>query len=151
MTQPGSITCRSCRTWIEDRGRGRRCPNCGAQLDTAPLPDLPRGIVAGSEELQEPAFPQDPRARGDDTAPLSEFAAAGAVLGGLVLIVLGAVVQSGTVALVGVVLMFGVTGFFAIAKGSLGRAITHYRTTMWGGLRRQYHEKSEYDREQDRR
>jgi hypothetical protein len=128
----------------------RRCPSCGAELDSAPLPDLPRGIAA-SEELQEPAFPRDPRARRDDTAPLSEFLAAGAVLGGLVMIVLGAVVQSGTVALVGVVMMFGVTGFFAIFKGSLGRALTHYRTTMWGGFRHQYHEKPEYDREQDKR
>lgn len=149
MTQPRSTTCRSCRTWIEDRGRRRRCPSCGAELDTAPLPDLPGGIIA-SDDLQEPAFPQDPRARKDDTAPLSEFVAAGAVLGGLVFIVLGAVLQSGLVALLGVVLMFGVTGFFAIAKGSLGRALSHYRTTMWGGFRHHYHEKPEYDRDNDR-
>ncbi|HEU0073784.1 MAG TPA: hypothetical protein VFS30_07210 [Dehalococcoidia bacterium] len=101
-----------------------------------------------SEDLQEPAFPQDPRARQDDTAPFSEFVAAGAVLGGLVLIVLGAVLQSGTVALVGVVTMFGVTGFFAIAKGSLGRAMKHYRETLWGGSRRRPYDRSDYDRDE---
>ena len=110
----------------------RRCPSCNEDLDIAPLPDLPRSTT-GVESLQDPAFPQDPRARKDDTAPVSEFVAAGAVLGGVLLLVAGAVMMSGVLALLGVFLMFGVTGFFAFYKGSLGRAVQHYRSTMWGG------------------
>jgi fatty acid desaturase len=109
----------------------RRCPNCGADMDAAPLPDLPP-LVEGSEELQGPAFPQSQR-RSDDTAPLSEFIAAGVVLLGAVLLVVAAIVGSGTLALVSVIVMFGVTGFFAIFKGSMGRALQHYRATMWSG------------------
>ncbi len=149
MTQARSITCRSCRTWIEDRGGLRRCPSCGAALDKAPLPELPRDI-GEVEELQEPAFPQEQRTD-DDTAPLSEFIAAGAVLAGLVMLVVGAVVMSGAVALAGVVMMFGVTAFFAIAKGSMGRALNHYRATMWGGLRRRQFDDVSDDRNQDGR
>ena len=130
MTQARSITCRSCRAWIEDRGRLRRCPRCGAELDTQPLPDLPG--FAPPRNLDAPAFAAEERPT-SDTAPLSEFIAAGAVLAGIVMLVAGAMLASGVVALLGVVLMFGVTGFFAIYKGSLGRALQHYRATMWTG------------------
>lgn len=149
MTQARSVTCRSCRTWIEDRGRMRRCPNCGAELDAHPLPDLPSGFAA-SEGLQEPAFPQEQR-DDDETAPLSEFIAAGAVLAGLGLLVAGAMLASGAVALVGAVLMFGVTGFFAATRGSLGRTLQHFRTTLWWSVPRRGGDPNDSDRDHNRR
>ncbi len=56
---------------------------------------------------------------------MSEFIAAGAVLGGFGLLVLGFLLASSTVALLGVGAMFGVTGFFAFAKGSIARSWRH--------------------------
>jgi hypothetical protein len=108
-----------------------RCPSCGAGLETRALPDLPREL-SSAEDLQEPAFRREQRLD-NDTAPLSEFIAAGAVLAGMALLIASVMLRSGIVALVGVVLIFGVTGFFAISKGSLGRAILHFRLTMWTG------------------
>ena len=123
--------CPSCSLVLEADARLRRCPGCGADLRVGSLPDLPLGSVS-SDNLQGPAFPQEHRPN-DDTAPLSEFIAAGAVLGGVGLLVAAVFLQSGVVAIIGVALMFGVTGFFAITKGSMGRAILHYRSTMWTG------------------
>ncbi len=122
MRRAPSISCRSCGTQIPDGDRLKSCPNCGAELDPARVPgDLP--VPGDSEELQGPAFPRE--ARGNDTAPLSEFVAAGAVIGGLAIFFLGAVLASGIVALVGVVLIFGVTGFYAFFSGSLSRVWRH--------------------------
>jgi len=148
MTHARSITCRSCRTWIEDRGSVRRCPSCGADLEGQPLPDLPNGL-ASSEDLQGPAFPQEER--DSDTAPLSEFIAAGAVLAGVVMLVAGAMLASGIVALVGVALMFGVTGFFAVTKGSLGRSLRHGRSALWMSRPRRGDDGTEGDRDEGRR
>jgi len=133
MAQPRSITCPSCRTWIEDRHLSR-CPSCGEVLDSQALPSLPRELTLDASDLQEPAFAEEPGARQDDTAPVSEFAAADAVLGGIVLLIAGAILASGTVALIGIVVMFGVTGFFAVTKGSMGHTLDHYRRGMFGGL-----------------
>lgn len=90
----------------------RRCPRCGAELDTLPLPSLPQRY-ASDAGLQGPAFPAEQRRR-DDTAPLSEFLAAGAVLAGLVMLIAGAMLASMVVMAAGVFLMVGVTGFFAL-------------------------------------
>jgi hypothetical protein len=132
MTEARRVTCRSCRAWIEDRGRLRRCPRCGAELDTQPLPDLPGFAPSGN--LDVPAFAPEERPI-SDTAPLSEFIAAGAVVVGLAMLVAGAVLSSGAVALSGVALAFLVLLVFSLFKGSLGRALLHYRETLWWGGR----------------
>jgi hypothetical protein len=129
MTQARGITCPSCRTWIEDRGRLRRCPVCGVDLQASPLPSLPG--YASSSNLDAPAFATEEAGR-NDTAPASEFAAAGAVVGGIVLLIAGAMLASGIVAILGVTLIFGVTGFFAFARGSVQRTLQHgWSTFLW--------------------
>ena len=122
MTRAPSTNCRNCGFGMEDSGDLKRCPNCGLELHSArSLGALPLSVA---EDLQEPAFPREGRAN-DDTAPASEFVAAGAVLGGAVLTLLGILGGSGTVALFGVVLIFGVTGGYAIFSGSLARSWRH--------------------------
>jgi hypothetical protein len=149
MAQARSITCRNCRTWIEAGDRVKRCPSCGAELDVAPLPDLPPGAGV-SEELQGPAFAVEHKP-GDDTAPLSEFLAAGAVVAGLVMLIVGAVISSGTLALAGVFVMFVVTGLFAVIGGSLLRTLSRYGTSMWGNYYWRRRNPTRGDRYDDRR
>jgi hypothetical protein len=146
-----SLTCPNCRVLLEDRDKLRSCPSCGADLGSSPLPGLPPDLATNGGELQEPEFARESGVRQDDTAPMSEFVAAGAVLAGALLLVAGAVVASGTLALIGVVLMFGVTGFFAITRGAMSRALIHYRDTIWGGFRRGRHDDpgSQRTRERD--
>ena len=62
--------------------------------------------------LEEPDYPAEERAH--DTAPLSEFVAAGAVLLGLLMVIGGAAVSAPLVMIVGFVVMLAVTGCFAI-------------------------------------
>jgi uncharacterized membrane protein YvbJ len=106
------------------------CHNCGERVDEADLACTKCGTdlepVAAAASLETPDIMIDPdkRPRWSDgeTAPASEFAAAGSLLLGFLLLILGAVIASGIVILVGVALMFGVTGFFAIYSGAIGRS-----------------------------
>lgn len=109
MTQDSGVRCRNCYIWVDTRD-ARRCPRCGSDLTALPLPVLPP-IQTPRSALQDPAFPQGPD---DKTAPLSEFLAAGSVLGGLVMLIVGAAVASDAIILAGALVMFGVTGFFAL-------------------------------------
>jgi len=123
MTRASSTNCRNCGFGIEDSGELKRCPNCDVELHAGRSPGaLPMRSVA--EDLQAPVFPREGRPN-DDTAPASEFIAAGAVLSGALLILFGMMAGSGTIALVGIVLIFGVTGGYAIFTGSLARSWRH--------------------------
>jgi hypothetical protein len=85
------------------------------------LPDLPPRL-SNNVDLEEPDHPAE--AKPSDTAPLSEFVAAGCVLLGMVMVVGGAMVRQPAVMLVGFLLMLVVTGAFAIfgQNSSLRRA-----------------------------
>lgn len=121
MSSVDGVRCSHCLTWVDTRGRRRRCPNCGNDLETQLLPQLPPGAGA-TTTLEEPDYPAEERPR--DTAPLSEFLAAGAVLLGLVMIIGGAAVTAPAVMIAGFAVMLVVTGFFAIfgRNSSLRRA-----------------------------
>ena len=85
------------------------------------MPDLPPRLNA-TVDLEEPDNPAE--AKPSDTAPLSEFVAAGCVLLGMVMVVGGAILRRPVVMLVGFLLMLVVTGTFAIfgRNSSLRRA-----------------------------
>jgi hypothetical protein len=108
-------------TWVDPKGtRRRRCPACGEDLEYQPLPSLPVR-AGGSTSLQEPDYPAE--ARPNDTAPVSEFLAAGSVVLGIVMVVGGAMAQQPLVIIAGFVVMLLITGFFAMfgKKSSLRR------------------------------
>jgi hypothetical protein len=121
MTQSAGVRCRNCLTWVEAKSRRRRCPACGEALDTLPLPDLPRRADTSSD-LQEPDFPSE--ARPSDTAPLSEFLAAGSVVLGMVMLMAGAAMGQPLVMMAGFFVMLVVTAAFSIfgKNSSLRRA-----------------------------
>jgi hypothetical protein len=146
MKQAPGVTCPSCRVWIDDTARLRRCPRCGEDLDTAPRPDLPEGLEE-PDALQGPAF--ESQDQPNDTAPMSEFIAAGAVVAGIAMLIIGATVSSGVVALAGVILAFMVLLSYSLFKGAFGRAMLHYKATLWTG--RHPDEAAASDRERERR
>jgi hypothetical protein len=103
-------------------GWRRRCPACGEDLETLPLPDLPPRAAGNTSNLQEPDFPAE--ARVSDTAPLSEFLAAGSVVLGMVMLVAGVAMQQPLVMMAGFFVMLVVTAAFSIfgKNSSLRRA-----------------------------
>ncbi|HWC29791.1 MAG TPA: hypothetical protein VG845_06890 [Dehalococcoidia bacterium] len=92
---------------------------------------MPR-IPASGRDLEGPEFLEGPN--DGSTAPLSEFVAAGAVLLGIVMFIAGAALASPAVILAGVLIMFVVTGGFALIgrKAPMRRMLTGARDWLPG-------------------
>ena len=85
--------------------------------------------------------------RQSDTAPPGEFIAAGAVLAGLGVLILGFVIASSLLALLGVAMIFGITAGYAIFGGSLARS---WRAGLANfGLGRREPDRRERDRDEE--
>jgi hypothetical protein len=124
MVRDNGTRCPNCLAWVDTPGRRRRCPNCGNELEAQPLPHLPPGAGAATT-LEEPAYAAEEHAH--DTAPLSEFLAAGTVVLGLFMMIGGAFAQAPVVMIAGFVVMLVVTGCFAI----FGKDSSLRRTAGW--------------------
>jgi hypothetical protein len=121
MASEHFVRCANCLARFDTRdGLRRRCPQCGLDLDAGALPPPPR--LTASANLEEPDYSADTRP--SDTAPLSEFLAAGSVLLGMVMVAGGAIAQLPLLLIAGFFVMLVVTGCFAIfgRNSSLRRA-----------------------------
>jgi F0F1-type ATP synthase assembly protein I len=110
------VRCGNCGTPYDASGVDPRCPECDEVYypgESLPLPPLPRG---GSSRLEEPHFFSSEDDKEPETAPLSEFIAAGIVLGAFILMIVAVFVGSPFLLMFALGVLGGSAIIFGVAR-----------------------------------
>lgn len=109
------VTCGKCGTLYDASGTDPRCPACDERYDAREsLPPLPR-TSGRVRPLEGPMFESDPDAE-PETAPLSEFLAAGLVLAVFIMMLVAVVIRSPSLLIASMAIMGISAVFYAIVK-----------------------------------
>jgi F0F1-type ATP synthase assembly protein I len=111
------VRCGNCGTPYDASGGDPRCPACNqAYHPGESLPLLPLASGDSPRNLEEPHFFSDENDKEPETAPLSEFIAAGIVLGAFILMIVAVFVGSPFLLMFSLGVLGGSAIIFGVAR-----------------------------------